>query len=80
MSRSGAETSACGADRQHHTKYVPLRQRAGTQKVKQRKLLVQYVVANNALEKVYMSELRPEASVTLESRKEVTAPQKRESV
>jgi hypothetical protein len=46
MSRAGAETSACGANRQHHTKYVPLRQRAGTQKAKRRELLVQNVIDN----------------------------------
>jgi hypothetical protein len=65
------------------TKYAPLRQRAGTQKVKRRNLLVQHVVDNNVFEKAYMSELRPEASATLESRKdcdEVTTPQKRGSV
>jgi hypothetical protein len=31
-------------------KYVPLRQRAGTQKVKQRKLLVQHVIDKNTCE------------------------------
>jgi hypothetical protein len=67
----------------HSIKYVPLRQRAGTQKVTRRKLLVQHLVDNNVFEKVYITGLRAEASATSDSRKacdEVTASQKRESV
>jgi hypothetical protein len=34
----------------YNIKYVPLRQRAGTQKVKRRKLLVQHVIDKNTCE------------------------------
>jgi hypothetical protein len=46
-------------------KYVPLRQRAGTQKVQRRKLLVQHVIYKNACENARRTErVSEDADVT----------------
>jgi hypothetical protein len=60
----------------HGAKYVPLRQRAGTQKVKRARVLGQHVIDETTFENA-------QSEATFKSRKDcddVAAPQKRESV